>query len=41
VRQRFWSVHLETLGVAAAPLPIESLTPDALASAITAALANT
>jgi len=39
--QRFWAAHLESLGVSPAPLPVETLTPDALASAVTAALANT
>jgi len=39
--QRFWSAHLETLGVAHAAVPVEALTPDALASAMTGALANT
>ncbi|EKX52738.1 hypothetical protein GUITHDRAFT_161273 [Guillardia theta CCMP2712] len=38
--QRFWSVHLQELGVASSSLPVEKLSGDALASAITAALAN-
>lgn len=38
--QRFWSDHLKELGVAQAAVPIEKLTPDSLASAITSALAD-
>mmetsp|Transcript_4731 Transcript_4731/g.9366 ORF Transcript_4731/g.9366 Transcript_4731/m.9366 type:complete len:639 (+) Transcript_4731:47-1963(+) len=38
--QRFWSEHLKELGVAHAPVPVEKLTPDSLASAITSALAD-
>mmetsp|Transcript_13539 Transcript_13539/g.33165 ORF Transcript_13539/g.33165 Transcript_13539/m.33165 type:complete len:636 (+) Transcript_13539:85-1992(+) len=38
--QRFWAAHLQELGVAHAAVPIEKLTPDALASAISSALAD-
>uniref|UniRef100_A0A6T6SEE8 PH domain-containing protein n=1 Tax=Hemiselmis tepida TaxID=464990 RepID=A0A6T6SEE8_9CRYP len=38
--QRFWCEHLKELGVAHAAVPIEKLTPDSLASAITSALAD-
>jgi len=38
--QRFWAVQLQELGVATSQVPIEKLTPDSLASAITATLAD-
>mmetsp|Transcript_25792 Transcript_25792/g.61186 ORF Transcript_25792/g.61186 Transcript_25792/m.61186 type:complete len:640 (-) Transcript_25792:150-2069(-) len=38
--QRFWAQHLQELGVAGTPLPVEKLSADSLASALTAALAN-
>eukprot|EP00287_Rhodomonas_sp_CCMP768_P014899 CAMPEP_0196759310 /NCGR_PEP_ID=MMETSP1091-20130531/104635_1 /TAXON_ID=302021 /ORGANISM="Rhodomonas sp., Strain CCMP768" /LENGTH=640 /DNA_ID=CAMNT_0042108157 /DNA_START=23 /DNA_END=1945 /DNA_ORIENTATION=- len=38
--QRFWATHLADLGVAGPAVPVEKLTADSLASALTAALAN-
>ena len=38
--QRFWAQQLQELGVATSQVPIEKLTPDSLASSITATLAD-